>query len=217
MLYSGRIDVRYYLADNSRDIPHLPRATGILPSEMLDLILETERLILRNWLESDVPSYMRLSEDVGYNCFSRPGHFLVRSIEEAQSKIRDRMTLFDKSGLGKFPIFLRDTEEFIGTCGLEPFELAGQPEVELGYRLCLKHWGRGYATEAASAILRHGFDTVGLQKTMAFVLPQNVASRRTLEKLGAVYLHDFVHADLAHRLYDLPRNRFVSGETARRE
>lgn len=189
------------------------RAVNILPAEVIAMILETERLALRNWLESDVPSYTRLSEDVGYNCFSRPGHFLVRSVEEAQAKIRDRMALFDKRGLGKFPIFLRDTGEFIGTCGLEPFEFGHQPEVELGYRLCLKHWGQGYATEAASAVLRYGFGTLGLYKVMAFALPQNVASLKILEKLGGVYLHDFFHADLAHRLYNLPRRKFVGGES----
>ena len=181
--------------------------------EVLEMILETERLILRNWLESDVNSYMILSEDVGYNCFSRPGHFLVRSSEEAQAKIRDRIVTFDKGGLGKFPIFLRDTGEFIGTCGLEPFELASRPEVELGYRLCLKHWGRGYATEAAAAVLRYGFDGLCLRRIMAFALSQNVASLRILEKLSAVYLGDFVHANLSHRLYDLPRSRRVDRGT----
>lgn len=178
------------------------------------MILKTERLALRNWLEADVLSYMKLSEDIGYNCFSRPGQFLVRSLEEAQAKIRDRMILFDKSGLGKFPIYLRGTGEFIGTCSLEPFEFGNQPEVELGYRLCLKHWGQGYATEAANAVLRYGFGNLGLHKTMAFALPQNMASLTILEKLGAIYLHDFVHADLTHRLYDLPRINFVSSESS---
>jgi [ribosomal protein S5]-alanine N-acetyltransferase len=186
--------------------------SGELLCEVLEMILETERLILRHWLESDVNCYMILSEDVGYNCFSRPGYFLVRSAEEAQAKIRDRMILFDRRGLGKFPIFLRETGEFIGTCGLEPFELAGQPEVELGYRLCLKHWGRGYATEAAAAVLRYGFAILRLPKTMAFALAQNVASLRILERLGAVYLHEFVHANLIHRLYDLPRSKFIGGD-----
>jgi [ribosomal protein S5]-alanine N-acetyltransferase len=176
------------------------------------MILETERLVLRNWLYSDIDCYMILSQDIGYNCFSPPGYFLVRSAEEAQAKIRDRMVLFDTCGLGKFPVFLRKTGEFIGTCGLEPFELATQPEVELGYRLCLKHWGRGYATEAAVAVLRYGFDVLHLQKIVAFALPQNVASLRILEKVGAVYLHEFVHTNLTHRLYDIPRSRFIDGD-----
>ena len=169
------------------------------------MILETERLTLRNWQESDVDHYLVLAHDVGYDCFSLPGRFLVHSTEEAREKVLQRMRLFDERKLGKFPIFLRATGEFIGTCGMEPFDLAGQPEAELGYRLCLKFWGNGYAKEAATAILRYGFDDLKMTRIMAFALPQNKPSLRILEALGFRYLRDFVHADLPHRLYDFPK------------
>jgi ribosomal-protein-alanine N-acetyltransferase len=172
------------------------------------LILETERLTLRNWQETDASSYMLLSRDLGYNCFSPPGHFLARTPEEAREKIQKRMELFDRLKLGKFPVFLKSTGEFIGTCGMEPFELDGRSEVELGYRLCLKHWGCGYAPEAAGAILRYGFGPLNRARIMAFVLPQNRASVRILEKLGFKYLREFMHYDLPHRLYEMPRDGF---------
>src|SRR5215472_15912532 len=120
------------------------------------LTLETERLTLRNWCESDVSHYMRLADDIGYNCFSPPGRFLVRSPEEAEKRLQERIDLFDQHRLGKFPVFLKATGEFVGTCGIEPFELESRTEVELGYRLCLKHWGYSYGQEAARAILRYG-------------------------------------------------------------
>ena len=168
------------------------------------MMLQTERLVLRNWQESDVDHYLVLAGDVGYHCFSRPGRFLVHSAEEAHVKVRERMFLFDRRKLGKFPIFLRDTGEFIGTCGMEPFDLDGHSEVELGYRLCLKFWGKGYASEAAAAMLDYGLRDLKLAKIMAFVLSQNKASVKILEKLGFQYLRDFVHADLSHRLYEFP-------------
>ncbi len=174
------------------------------------MTLETERLLLRNWQLSDLHYYIALSKDVGYNCFTEPGRFLVRTTEEAMGKIQERITLFDVRGLGKFPIFLKDTGEFVGTCGMEPYELDGRPEVELGYRLCLKHWGRGYATESAAAILRYGFGDLNLERIIAFALPQNSASLRVLEKLGALYLRTFDHHSLPHRLYEMPRKNFVS-------
>lgn len=177
--------------------------------------LETERLTLRNWQETDASSYMLLSQDVGYNCFSLPGQFLARTPEEAREKIQKRMELFNRLKLGKFPVFLKSTGEFIGTCGMEPFELDpsflrvnGRSEVELGYRLCLKHWGNGYAQEAAGAILRYGFGPLNCARIMAFVLPQNRASVKILEKLGFNYLQEFLHYDLPHRLYEMPRDRF---------
>ena len=170
------------------------------------MMLETERLVLRNWLESDVNHYLVLAGDVGYNCFSRPGRFLVHTTEEAHAKVRERMLLFHDRKLGKFPIFLRATGEFIGTCGMEPFDLEGRSEVELGYRLCLNFWGRGYAKEAAAAILGY----LRLARIMAFVLPQNKASVRILDQLGFQYLRDFMHADLPHRLYEFPRHRSIA-------
>jgi ribosomal-protein-alanine N-acetyltransferase len=171
--------------------------------------IETKRLYLKNWEQSDVDAYLTLSKDVGYNCFSLPGRFLVRNAEEAAEKIRNRMSLFEKTRLGKFPIFLKETGEFVGTCGLEPYELASQPEVNLGYRLCLKHWGRGYATESATAMLRYGFGALNLPRIIAFVLPQNTASINILEKLGGMHVQDFEHAGLPHRLYDFGRARYA--------
>lgn len=169
------------------------------------MILETDRLVLREWRESDVEHYLVLAHDVGYNCFSQPGRFLVQSAAEAQAKIRERVRLFDERKLGKFPIFLKKSAEFIGTCGMEPFDMAGKTEVELGYRLCLKFWGQGYAREAAGAILGYGFGDLKLARIMAFALPQNKASLRILEQLGFRYLRDFEHAGLPHRLYQFLR------------
>jgi [ribosomal protein S5]-alanine N-acetyltransferase len=174
------------------------------------LTLETERLTLRPWQEDDVSSYMLLANDVGYNCFSPPGRFLVSSEEEAREKIRERMDLFDREKLGKFPVFLKGTREFVGTCGMEPFELEGKTEAELGYRLCLKHWGQGYALEAAAAIVQHGFGALNRARIMAFVLPQNRASVKILERVGFEYLREFMHYDLSHRLYEFRRDRFRS-------
>jgi [ribosomal protein S5]-alanine N-acetyltransferase len=170
---------------------------------------QTERLFLRNWLDEDVNSYLVLAHDVGYSCFSPPGRFLVRSREEAAEKMRQRRKLFDEQCLGKFPIFLKDSGEFIGTCGLEPYELDGAAEVELGYRLCLKHWGKGYAAEAANAILRYGFGTLKRDTIWAFALPQNRASLKVLEKLGFEYRREFLHAELPHRLYEIRRDQFM--------
>lgn len=170
------------------------------------LTLETPRLLLRNWRETDVAAYMMLAHDVGYNCFAPPGRFLVHTPEEAKEKVRERMKLFEERKLGKFPILRKETGEFVGTCGVEPFELEGREEIELGYRLCLRHWGHGYATEAAAAIAKYGFDALRRDRIMAFAVPQNRASLKILEKLRFQYLSEFMHAGIPHRLYELSRD-----------
>lgn len=149
---------------------------------------------------------MRIAKDVGYNCFSQPGHFLVNSAEEAQRKISERMNLFEERKLGKFPVFLKDTGEFIGTCGTEPYQLGECAEVELGYRLCLDYWGRGYAREAAAVVLRYGFEELKLERILGLALPQNRASVKILETLGFQYRENVLHAGLRHRLYEIRRD-----------
>ncbi len=174
--------------------------------------LETERLVVREWREGDVDCYMTLARDVGYNCFSLPGYFLVKDAAEAKEKIRERMKLFEERRLGKFPVFLKQTGEFIGACGLGPYPLDGREEVELGYRLCLKQWGKGYAREAAAAVLRYGFRDLGFEKIVGFEVPQNPASLKILEALGFRFQREFVHAELPHRWYELSREEFARRE-----
>lgn len=174
--------------------------------------LQTERLVIREWREGDVDHYITLSKDVGYNCFSLPGYFLVKDAAEARERVQERIGLFRARKLGKFPIFLRGTGEFAGTCGLAVYRLEGHEEVELGYRLCLKHWSQGYAREAAAAVLRYGFGDLKLEKIIAFAVPQNRASLKIVEALGFVYQREIIHAELVHRLYDFSRKNFVNRE-----
>ena len=150
----------------------------------MGLHLETERLIVREWRESDIGSYLTLSKDVGYNVFSTPGCYLVKDDFEALAKIRARIALFNTNGLGKFPVFLKTSGEFLGTAGFDPYTLDGSGEVELGYRLCLEHWGKGYATEAVRAMLQWAYGALDLNRVEAELDTRNAASARVLEKLG---------------------------------
>ncbi len=169
----------------------------------MNLLLETDRLILRPWQESDVDHYMRLSKDIGYNSFCVPGQFFVENDEQAKAKISQRVNLFRERGLGKFPVFIREDGEFIGTCGLDPYLVDGNAEIELGYRLLLRQWSKGYATEAARAILRYGFEQLNLPRIIAFALPQNRASINVIERMEFDYLREFIHAGELHRLYEM--------------
>jgi [ribosomal protein S5]-alanine N-acetyltransferase len=74
----------------------------------------------------------------------------------------------------------------IGYCGIELYE--GGPEVELGFSFARSAWGRGYATEAALAWLKHGFGALGFPRVIALVKPANTASIRVLEKVGMTKL-----------------------------
>lgn len=163
--------------------------------------LETQRLIIRPWEESDLPHYLAMSTDVGYNCFTPPGIYLVKDEAEALEKIRARMKVFSEKGLSKFPVFEKETGTFVGTCGGDPFQLNGKDEVELGYRMMLAHWNKGYATEAANALCEYLLWDLELPAVFGFALPVNTGSIKVLEKAGFQLQGDFMWFNLLHKLY----------------
>ena len=96
------------------------------------------------------------------------------------------MAIQAEHGLSLWVAREKATGAVVGDCGLPPLELRG-PDVELGYRLGRSHWGRGLATDAATACLRAGFEELGLDRIVAVAHPDNAVSRRVLEKIGFVY------------------------------
>lgn len=87
----------------------------------------------------------------------------------------------------------------LGYCGLTHFpDVAGQPEIEIGYRLARSHWGYGYATEAASAIRDFAFGSLGIERLIALIDPANTASVRVAEKLGMHHEADAMLEGYSH-------------------
>jgi len=89
-------------------------------------------------------------------------------------------------GFGLWAVELRETGEVIGAAGLGHLE--DGPEVEVGYRFIKRHWGNGYATEAARASIEFGLDELGLNEIVAVTLSTNLASRRVMEKCGLAFV-----------------------------
>lgn len=87
-------------------------------------------------------------------------------------------------GYGLWIVELRHSGEVIGDCGLQNMHISGNAEVELGYDLRRDQWGRGLATEAATAALRYAFETQGLKRLVSLVRTSNAASARVAEKIG---------------------------------
>jgi RimJ/RimL family protein N-acetyltransferase len=92
---------------------------------------------------------------------------------------------------------------FVGRCGIHRWSLEGRPEVELGYIVRADLWGRGYATEIGAAVVDHAFSVLGLGELVGFTRPDNLGSRRVLEKLGFVFERTFFTDDEESVLYRL--------------
>lgn len=149
--------------------------------------LETERLTLRRWRESDREAFFALNVDP--RVMETIGPIMSRVESDAfMDRIEHR---FDEHGYGLWCVE-RDGEPIGFTGFMAPWFRDG---VEIGWRIRADHWGRGYATEAARRCLQHGFDDLGFTEVISFTAAINTRSRRVMEKLQLVYdpTEDFDH------------------------
>src|SRR3954454_3799066 len=111
------------------------------------------------------------------------GHGAHRTPAETARALRGYADALAARGYGFVAVVERSSGAVVGDAGLHP--LAGRgPDIELGYTLARASWGRGYATETAAALVEHACGALGFPRVMAQVEPDNLASRRVLEKLG---------------------------------
>jgi len=176
------------------------------------IFLETDRLLLRAWQDDDLGPFAAMCADPDVmRYFPEP---LTR--EKSEQLILRAMEKQETDGFCMAPVEVRKTGEFLGFVGLNvptyaaplPFE----PCVEIGWRLGTSSWGQGYASEAARAWLRFGFETIGLDEIVAFTIPANRPSQKVMERIGMTrdldgdFLHPSLPADhpiAPHVLYRL--------------
>jgi RimJ/RimL family protein N-acetyltransferase len=162
----------------------------------------TARLRLRNWGADDEPRMLALSTDPQVmRYFPRP-----MTAHDVHAFVTRHRALLDQRQPGLFAVETLESDRFIGFVGLaEPtWQLPFTPCVEIGWRLLPTAWGHGYATEAAEAVLRHGFETLGLPEIVSFTATVNEPSQRVMRRLGmrTDASEDFDHPALesGHRL-----------------
>ncbi len=97
---------------------------------------------------------------------------------------------YSRQGCGRWIIVFRETKEVLGWCGLK-YEPKTE-EIDLGYRLHKRYWGKGYATEGAIGALKYGFEVMKYKTIVARARHENIASIRVMQKLGMRYREDFV-------------------------
>src|SRR3954471_10219487 len=143
--------------------------------------LETPRLGFRIWTREDEALARALWGDPEVT--ARIDARGALSASEVAQKLAAEIACMEAHGVQYWPLFLRSSGEHVGCCGLRPRD--GHARIfELGFHLFRAAWGKGYATEAAKAIVDYAFDVLGASGLFAGHHPENHASRRTLEKLG---------------------------------
>jgi len=144
----------------------------------------TPRLILRAFTpDDDVPLHRILGEEDILRYYPNPN---PPPLERVRKFIERQLAHWETHGFGWWAVVLNGHEELIGWNGLQFLPETG--EIEVGYLLSKPFWGQGLAPEGAYAALVFGFETLNLERIIGLVHPDNVASRRVLEKIGMSFI-----------------------------
>ncbi len=158
------------------------------------LIVETDRLALRQWQEEDRNLFREINRDERVMQF-----FPVRRSHADCDLLFDRnRDMIAATGLGFYALADRQTDEAMGFCGLAPVDLPGilpDGSMEIGWRLATRFWGQGYVTEAAARLLDHATTALAIPEVYAFAVQDNERSIAVMRRLGMQHLvdRDFDH------------------------
>lgn len=170
-------------------------------------ILETDRLLLRQFTTDDYDLMYQLNSDAEVMKYILDGK--TQSYEEAKAYLDRILGLYAQHPqLGTWAVEWKENNDFVGWACLRPFE---QPEKrELGYRLLKKYWGMGIASEISQAIVQYGFQTLNLPQIMAVLVKEHKASWRVLEKAGLRHVGPAFHYNSHIEYFEINKTDFQS-------
>jgi RimJ/RimL family protein N-acetyltransferase len=191
----------------------------------MHVVLETDRMLLRRFTSADAGSLAALYGDPRVMRFidPQPPSPAEVAAQVLPQYLREYRELAD--GLGSFAAIEKGTGQLAGRFSLKPANSYGLADgTELGYRLYPEFWGRGLATEGARAMIRSGFEDLGLDRIVATTMTDNISSWRVLEKCGLLRTRTFYYpdpdlmpgAEHGDVVYEMTRSEWVSGSADRR-
>lgn len=165
------------------------------------MILETERLYLREMGQADFESLCKILQDEE-TMYAYEGAF---SDMEVQGWLDRQISRYRKWGFGLWAVILKETDEMIGQCGLTMQSWKGKEVLEIGYLFERLYWHRGYATEAARACKRYAFEVVKADEVCSIIRDTNIASQnvaiRNGMKMTDIWTKHYRNVDMPHYRY----------------
>ena len=164
------------------------------------IITQTPRLIIREFIPEEQETYLHHFTDEEV-CLYLP----QRTTEERINIFQTALAAYANSKLmGIWGMFNKQTDEFIGSCLLRPFN--NNPRIlEVGYSMDKKYWGKGIGTEMAEAMVAHSFADENIDEVVAVTVPENIASQRVLEKAGLKRADNLLRDGLELAYFRKPR------------
>lgn len=166
-------------------------------------VLSSERIVFRTWEEKDLGLARSLWSDSDVMTFL--GGPLAD--DKVREKMHAEMACFEEHGLQYWPMFEKHTNEFVGCCGLRPWLHTPAGGHEMGFHLVKAKWGKGFAFEAAEAVVKYGFDRLQLPVLRAGHHPEHRKSKNILLRLKFQFVEDVFYkpTGLMHPTYQLMR------------
>ena len=149
------------------------------------VVLNTERLLLRHLEPDDLGALYALYRDPEIRRYYPDG---TRTLLETKAEIEWFMDGHPhRPELGLWATVERESGEFLGRCGLSPWQIQGTDEVELAFMIKKERWREGLATEAARGIIKYASAGLGLRRLVCLVMPGNESSARVATKVGMIF------------------------------
>jgi RimJ/RimL family protein N-acetyltransferase len=146
--------------------------------------LETERLVIRELVDSDAPFILQLLNEPSFIYYI--GDKGVRTLEDARQYILNGPVVsYEKNGFGLYLVALKDHDTSIGMCGL--IKRDELPDPDIGFAYLPDYWSKGFGFEAASAVLKYAVEDLQLKRVLAITSPDNEGSGKLLTKIGLKY------------------------------
>lgn len=176
----------------------------------MEIFAETNRLILREILPTDVDGFFELDADPDVHRYlaGQP----VQNKQQAVDAIQFIRQQYIDNGIGRWAVIDKKTNAFMGWAGLKLITEIINDHInflDLGYRLIKKYWGQGIATEAAHASLKYAFETLQANEVYAHAHAENTGSNRVLTKVGLTLTETFVHHGITCNWYKIERKDFT--------
>ena len=160
----------------------------------MDLILETERLIMREMRHDDAEALFDMDSNPNVHIYHWQKPYAT--IDEIHTYIEMIRNQYERNNIGRFSTIVKETNELIGWTGIkyidDHIENGNTNFYDYGYRLHEKHWNKGYATEASIAWLDYGFNQMNIKEMNAYTHSENGASNHVLQKVGFNFIENYI-------------------------
>ena len=175
----------------------------------MKIILETDRLFLREFMDNDYKDLCDILQDIDV-MYAYEHSF---SNDEVKNWFNKNIDRYNENGFGLWAVILKETNDFLGQCGITIQDIDGKKYLEIGYLFKKKHWHNGYAVEAALGCKKYAFKKLKAEKIYSIIrdsniASQNVAKRTGMDKTNEIIKH-YYNMDMLHYIYEIKNDILV--------